>query len=101
MQILYAIPFVAASLVAFIVFVSVPRLRRYALPALVAPVVFGACSVIGLGLFMLAIDTRYDSLPRVVAVGAPLLAFLGSGVVGAWLAIAGLQRVIRLFREGD
>ena len=101
MQILYAIPFVLASLVAFIVFVSVPRLRRYALPALVAPVVFGACSVIGLGLFMLAIDTRYDSLPRVVAIGAPLLAFLGSGVAGAWLAIVGLQRVIRLFREDD
>ena len=90
MQIIYAIPFIAVSIIAFVVFLSVPRLRRYALPALVAPVAFGACSVAGLGLLMLAIDTRYDSLPRVIAVGAPLLAFLGAGVAGAWLAIAGL-----------
>jgi hypothetical protein len=91
MQIIYAIPFVIISVISFFVFLSIPRLRPYALPALAAPVAFGACSVVGLGLFMLAVDTRYDSFPRFVAVGAPLVAYLGSGLAGAWVAIRAVQ----------
>jgi hypothetical protein len=97
MQIIYAIPFVIVSLAAFFLFLSIPRLRPYALPALAAPVAFGACSVLGLGLFMLAVDTSYDSLPRIVAIGAPLLAYLGSGFAAAWLAIRVAQFVKHRF----
>jgi hypothetical protein len=97
MQIIYAIPFVIVSVIAFFIFLCIPRLRPYALLALAAPVAFGACSIVGLGLFMLAIDTRYDSLPRFVAIGAPLLAYLGSGFAGAWVAIRGVQFVKHRF----
>lgn len=97
MQIIFAIPFIAVSIIAFIVYLSVPCLRRFALPALVVPVTFGACSVTGLGIFMLAVDSHFDDLPRVIAVGAPLIAFLGSGVAGTWLAIAGLRLAKKRF----
>jgi inner membrane protein involved in colicin E2 resistance len=90
-QVIYAIPFVAVSLLAFVVFLSVRRLRPHALPALVAPVAFGGCSIFGLMLFALATDTCYDSLPHVIAIGASLVAYFGSGVAGAWLAIAIFQ----------
>jgi hypothetical protein len=86
-QIFYAIPFVIVSLVAFFLFLGIPRLRAHAFPALAAPLAFGGCSIFGLGFFMLAFDTRYDSLPRIVAIGGPLLAYLGSGFAGAWVAI--------------
>lgn len=95
MQIIYAIPFVIISLAGFFLFLSIPRLRPHAFPALAAPLAFGGCSIIGLGLFMLAVDTRYDSLPRVVAIGAPLLAYLVSGSAGAWVAI----RVVKFVKH--
>ncbi|MCP4259357.1 MAG: hypothetical protein GY774_17880 [Planctomycetes bacterium] len=98
MQIIYTIPFVIVSVIAFFIFLVIPRLRPYALLALAAPVAFGVCSVVGLGLFMLAIDTRYDSLPRIIAIGAPLLAYLGSGFAGAWLAIRVIHIVSRHWR---
>jgi hypothetical protein len=37
MQIIYAAPFVLISVIAFAVFGAVPRLRRHAIAALVAP----------------------------------------------------------------
>ena len=97
MQIIYAIPFVIVSFAAFFLCLGIPRLRAHALAALAAPVAFGGCSIIGLGLFMLAVDTRYDSLPRVVAIGAPLLAYLVSGCAGAWIAIRVVQFVKHRF----
>ena len=97
MQITYAIPFIAVSLAAFFLFSSIPRLRDYAFPALAAPVAFGGSSVLGLGLFMLAIDARFDSLPRMVAIAALLLAYLGSGFAGAWVAVRVVQFVKRRF----
>ncbi len=87
MQIIYAVPFILVSLTAFSLCLAIPRLRAYAFSALVAPVAFGGCSIFGLALFMLGVDTIYDSLPRVVAIAAPLLTYLVSGCVGAWLAI--------------
>ncbi len=87
MQIIYAIPFVIVALAAFFLCLCIPRLRAHALAALATPVAFGACSIAGLGLFMLAVDTRYDSRPRPIAIGAPLLAYLVSGCAGAWVAI--------------
>ncbi len=93
MQIIYAIPFVITSLAAFFLYLGVPRLRAHAFLALAAPVAFGGCSIIGLGLFMIAVDTSYDSLPHAVAIGAPLLAYLVSGCAGAWGAIKVVQFV--------
>ena len=98
MQIIYAIPFVIVSLAAFFLFLGIPRLRAHAFPALAAPLAFGGCSILGLGLFMLVLDTRYDSLPRVIAIAAPLLAYLGSGFAGAWLAIGVMQLLKNHFR---
>ena len=97
MQIIYAIPFVIVSLAAFFLFLGIPRLRAHAFPALAAPLAFGGCSILGLGLFMLVLDTRYDSLPRIVAIGGPLLAFLGSGFAGAWVAIGVVEFVQHRF----
>jgi len=47
MQIIDAAPFILLSLIAFGVFVVVPRLRRRAMSALVAPVAFGFCALAG------------------------------------------------------
>ena len=99
MQILYALPFIAASFVSFSICIAVPRLRRYALAALVAPVVFGVCSICCLLAFMLAFDTQYASFPRVIAIAGPLLAYIGGGVIGAWLAVTAAQFVVQRFRS--
>jgi hypothetical protein len=47
MQTIYAVPFVLISLIAFAVFIAVPRLRRHALAAVVAPAAFGFWALVG------------------------------------------------------
>ena len=95
MQFLYALPFMFVSAIAFIVCLAMPRLRCYAVSAMLAPLAFGICSVVGLAILMLAIDTQYDSLPRLVAVLAPLTAYMGSGILGTWLALTIMRHMRR------
>ena len=99
MQILYAFPFIAASFLSFGICVAVPRLRRYAVAAIVAPVVFGVSSICCLLAFMMAFDAQYESFPRSIAIGGPLLAYIGGGVIGAWLAVTATQFVIKRLRS--
>ena len=46
-QIIYAIPFVLISMIAFAVFGAIPRLRRHAVAALIAPAAFGFWALVG------------------------------------------------------
>ena len=56
MQIIYAAPFILLSLLCFGVFLAVPRFRRFALAALVAPVAFGFCAIVGYVAWVLVCD---------------------------------------------
>jgi len=95
MQLIYAFPFVFISIIAFVVCMCSDRFRSYALQALVAPVAFGVCSIIGLAMVMLSIDTRFDSMPKGIATAIPLVAYLGFGLVGAWLSIK-IAKILKL-----
>ena len=48
MQIIYLLPFMVVAFLAGSVCILVPRLRRYVLPALVAPIAFGVSAIVGM-----------------------------------------------------
>src|SRR5262244_11577 len=62
MQVLYAMPFVLVSVLAFLACVIVPRWRRYKFQALVAPVAFGFCSIVAAALIVLYIRPLQSGL---------------------------------------
>lgn len=99
MQIIYAAPFILLSLICFAVFMGVPSLRRQALPALVAPVAFGVCSLAGWIVFAL-IGWRFlhlQSNPKALLVAEGLLFYLFPGLVGAWFAVTSVRFLERKF----
>ena len=91
MQIIYAAPFILLSMIAFGVFLVVPRLRRHSISALVAPVAFGFCALAGyiswvlICGFVLKIALR--PVEGVHGFFEVLFFFLLPGFAGAWLAI--------------
>lgn len=100
MQLLYALPFILLSLIVFVIFLTVPRLRRYAIQALVAPVAFGICSI---GLVVVTVlafaivgqHIHLGTLAQSIAVGLGILVYLCGGTCGAWLAV----RIVDRFDE--
>jgi len=93
MQLIYAAPFILLSLALFFVCLIVPRLRPYAFRALVAPVAFGFCSIVGMALIVLSLN----SINRNPLFNRPItdaqtyildaLMYFPPGVLGAWLAV--------------
>jgi hypothetical protein len=90
MQIIYAAPFVFLSVLGFAICLAIPRLRRHALPALVVPVVFGGCSIVGWIAFILVSDSilkinlgATSGLPGVME---GLAFYIVPGLLGAWFA---------------
>jgi hypothetical protein len=99
LQIIYALPFILLSVLIFAVCLAVPQLRRFALPALVVPVIFGVCSIIGWVLFVLTASfvLRLNVGPAtgIKGVSEGLLFYVLPGVLGAWLAV----RLVRTFER--
>ena len=104
MQVIYAIPFVLISVFAFSVCVVVPRWRRYRLEALVAPVAFGFCSIVGAALIILTSDHFNLGLFTRPWTGtrdaAPLFViFIFPGLIGSWAAVLAVTKIVHR-REG-
>jgi hypothetical protein len=95
MQVIYAIPFFLLSVFCFLACLAIPKIRRYALQAAVAPLAFGFCSIVGAGAVVLIAD--YAGL-QIAVLSRPLVGLGGfltvltiyfvPGVLGTWLAIS-------------
>ena len=102
MQFLYAAPFVLLSLIAFFGFLVVPRLRRFALSALVAPAAFGLCAIIGYVAWVLVCRFVLEIQLRPVE-GAHgffdvLFFFLAPGFFGSWAAVWTVKKIRQRLR---
>jgi hypothetical protein len=100
MQEFYALPFALLSVVGYVSFLLIPRLRQHALQALVAPIAFAVCSLTTL-VFALNAFALADPYLHVVALGGPiavgtcLLLYLCGGACGTWLAVSATSRIER------
>ena len=94
MQVIFATLVLVVAGLVFLVFLTVPPLRRHALKAVAAVFGFAAGSVGMMFLFAAAygLSGRSAGTLPVWAVGVPAailgnIAFYGGGIVGAWLAV--------------
>src|SRR5437660_378888 len=96
MQIIYALPFIALSVILCAICLVFPRLRRYMVPALVAPVAFGFCSIVGAGTVVLIAD-KFGLLTEpamgVRGVVIAMLIYFLPGGLGVWLAVSATRRI--------
>jgi hypothetical protein len=109
-QVIYAAPFILLCLVSYLVCLAVPRLRRHALQALVVPVAFGFCSIVGMVVIVLVGDTLTERFHFDVNPG-PLVGMKGiligffiyfvPGILGAWLAVYLVNKIKRRFHSFD
>lgn len=110
MQVIYAAPFILLSLIAFAVFLAVPRLRPYKFRALVAPVAFGFCSIVAMVLIAVSsqgLGLRFMNSPlaglRGLALGIAI--YFIPGLMGAWIAVEIVRqievRALKTQRERD
>src|SRR6185503_14154002 len=106
MQVIFATLVLALAGCVFLVFLTVPRLRRHALRAVAAVFGFAAGSIGSMGLYALAYGFfREDTLPA-WAIGVPgailgNVAFYGGGIVGAWLAVRAVGWAQGYLLRGD
>jgi hypothetical protein len=106
-QVIYAGPFILLSLVSYLICLAVPRFRQNALHALVVPIAFGFCSIVGMVAIVLAGDTLTERFHFDVNPG-PLVGMKGiligffiyfvPGVLGAWLAVYLGSKIKRRFQ---
>jgi hypothetical protein len=73
--------------------IVVRKLRRYTLRALVGPVAFGFCSVVGFIIAILLVEEFYRGPTPGPVVGYSLAAiiYFGCGLLGTWIAFAILK----------
>jgi len=99
-QVIYAALFILLSVIAFSISLAVPRLRPYIFRALIAPVGFGFCSIVGTVFIVLLSEVVIKRL----GVGPPtgvrgvmmaLLIYFLPGLAGAWLCIEIVKKVER------
>lgn len=102
MPFIYAAPFVLLSALGFVVCLAIPRVRRYKLYALVAPVAFGFCSVVTMGIVVIAGDlvgqrlhlsVFSEPLTGIKGVITLLFIYFIPGILGAWFAVAIVKRL--------
>lgn len=106
-QVIYAASFILLSLVSYLICLAVPRLRRHALQALVVPVAFGFCAIVGVVALVLAGDTLTERFHFDVNPG-PLVGMKGiltgfviyfvPGILGAWLAVHLVNKIKQRFQ---
>lgn len=90
-------------MIAFAVFVAVPRLRRHAIAASVAPAAFGFWALIGyiawvlICEFVLKIQLRpVEGLHGIFDV---LFFFIAPGLLGSWMSVWIIRKVIRYIKS--
>jgi hypothetical protein len=89
MQGIYLAPFVLLSVVAGAVCLMVPRWRRHALTAAIAPLAFAICSIVGVLVAVLTINRLVSaSIDRIWGYGIAFVVYVASGLAGAWVACA-------------
>jgi hypothetical protein len=93
MQIIYLGPFILLSFGGAAVCLAIPRWRRYALTAAVAPLAFGICSIVGLLVMVLAVDHSGLKFPVILGYLTALVIYFLSGAVGTVLAASIVARV--------
>jgi hypothetical protein len=98
MQIIYAAPFILLSLIAFACSLAIPKLRPYAFRALVAPVAFGSCLIVGMALILVSshgLGLQFANYPlagmRGVIVGIAI--YFIPGLIGAWIAVGIVRQI--------
>ena len=92
MQVIYAAPFILLSLIAFVCCLVIRRLRPCAFRALVAPVAFGFCSIVSMGLILLTahvLGLQFANYPLVGVRGLieGMVIYFIPGLAGAWIAV--------------
>jgi len=98
LQLVYASFFVLLSIICCLICLAIPRLRKYAIQTLVAPVAFGffalgGMAIVGIGLNLSGI-WESDLNPVLVII---LYAVYGAcGFFGAWAAIRTAGRLLRM-----
>ena len=87
MQVIYVLPFLLASAIAGAVCLFVPRFRRYAISASVAPLAFAVCSIVGLMASVLAAE--YVGIEKMIDgnIAVAILIYCLTGLIGAMVAI--------------
>ena len=102
MQIIYAFPFILLSIVAFLSCLAIPRLRGYVVQALVAPVAFGFCSIVGMFVILsIGWFLFHVSSGPLVGIGGVAIAFVIyfiPGAIGAWLVVSIVNRTKQRMR---
>jgi hypothetical protein len=99
MLVIYAAPFILLSLAAFFVCLLVPSFRPYTFRAMVAPVVFGFCSMFGMVVGVVALNSIQKNplfnrpLTDVQTYVMEALLYFPPGLIGAWLAVTIVKRV--------
>lgn len=104
-QIIYLLPFILISLVTGLICIVVPRWRRYAAAAVVAPMAFAVCSITGLIMTILLtewlgisgalgfdVGGESQGWSAVLVAGA---AYLLAGALGALVAVEVVTRLQR------
>lgn len=106
-SVIYAAPFILLSLISAVTCLAIPQLSRYTLQALVAPVAFGLCSIVGMAVMSLGGDVLTKHFQIVISPGPlaeiediliSLFIYLISGIVGAWLAVYLTNKITQRFR---
>ena len=101
MQIIYAAPFVFLSIVSFAICLATPTLRRFALPALIAPVTFGFFSIMGWLAFAIVagnvLKLHLGPATGVHGVLEGLFFYCLPGVFASWIAVATVRFAERRF----
>jgi hypothetical protein len=83
LQAMYALLFILLSVICCLACLIIPKARRYALQALVAPVAFGFCSIVAGVAIGLASDYFHVAIP-----GEVVVIYFIPGVLGACLALS-------------
>jgi len=97
LQLFYALAFVLLSIICCLFCLASPRLRKYAIQTLVAPVAFGFCALAGMALVAIALNLGgvWPSAPKPVLIIALYALYCAFGFLGAWSAIRITGRLLR------
>ena len=98
LAVIYAIPFIVLSLVACACCLVVPKLRRYALRALVVPIAFGFSSVVSAVMIVVGAAGLHRPIPEIMGFGGALIViviYIIPGILGTLLVLALFERILK------
>jgi len=103
MQIIYAIPFVLVSIIAFAVFGAVPKLRHHAVAALVASAAFGFWALVGYVTWVLAcmfvLKIQLRPVEGLHGFFEVIFFFIMPGVLGSWMSVWISGKAVRYIKD--